>query len=77
MSLDALTPDQARRFQLWRAVTELSQAQADGHLSTEQVELLDGLAESLRTLADRLSELAGLSQELLERSRRTPGDRPA
>ena len=74
MQLDDLTPDQARRFQLWRALTEIERARAAGHVTTEQVALLDDLADNLRTLAGQLGELADRSRELLGLAR--PADLP-
>jgi hypothetical protein len=61
--LDALSPAQVRRFQLWRAMADLSKAQADGRLSPEQVKLLAGLADTLQQLATQLGQLAELGQQ--------------
>jgi hypothetical protein len=61
--LDALTPAQARRFQLWRAMAELAKAQEDGRLSPEQARLLGALADNLQQLATQLHELAALGQQ--------------
>ena len=71
MQLDDLTPDQARRFRLWSALTEIERAGAAGHVTTEQVALLDDLADNLRTLAGQLAELAERSRELLGLARPT------
>jgi hypothetical protein len=75
---DGLTPDQARRFQLWRAVASLAQAQADGKLTVEQARLLESLAETLQRLAAQLNDLAVLGQQYgrlldAERSASIPG----
>ena len=51
-----------RRFELWRAMTELAQAQEDGRLTHEQVRLLEGLADSLQQLAGQLTRLAALGE---------------
>src|SRR5215218_11055633 len=56
--LDGLTPAQARRFQLWRAMADLAKAQEDGRLSPEQARLLGTLADNLRQLSAQLSQLA-------------------
>ena len=72
---DGLTSAQLRRFQLWRAMAGLAQAQADGRLTAEQVRLLESLADSLQQLAGQLSQLAELGQqcvELLDADRETP-----
>jgi hypothetical protein len=61
--LDALTPAQARRFQLWRAMAELARAQEDGRLSPEQARLLEALADNLQQLSTQLQELAALGQQ--------------
>jgi hypothetical protein len=74
--LDGLTPDQLRRFQVWRAMAGLARARAGGKLTAEQVQLLESLAESLQRLAGRLSILAELGQqcvELLDAGRASPG----
>jgi hypothetical protein len=60
---DALSPAQARRFKLWRAMSDLANAQADGRLTPEQVRVLEALAENLQDLAGRLSQLAELGQQ--------------
>jgi hypothetical protein len=60
---DELSPGQARRFRLWRAMADLSHAQADGRLSPEQARLLEVLAASLQALSTRLSQLAVLGQQ--------------
>lgn len=60
---DELTPATLRRFQLWRAMSDLSKAQADGRLSPEQAELLEGLADNLQKLAAHLTELADLGRQ--------------
>jgi hypothetical protein len=61
--LDAWSPAQVRRFQLWRAMADLSRAQADGRLSPEQIRLLGSLAENLQSLAKQLTRLAELGQQ--------------
>jgi hypothetical protein len=63
MVSDELTPAQTRRFQLWRAMTDLAKAQEDGRLTSEQVRLLEGLADSLQKLAGQLTLLANLSEQ--------------
>ena len=73
---DGLTPDQLRRFQLWRAMAGLARAQAGGKLTAEQVGLLESLADSLRQLAGQLSVLAELGQQcvqLLDAGHASPG----
>ena len=60
---DELTPATMRRFQLWRAMTEFSQAQADGRLSSDQAQLLESLADNLQQLATHLSHLADLGRQ--------------
>lgn len=60
---DELTPATMRRFQLWRAMTDLSQAQADGRLAPEQAQLLESLADNLQQLATHLSQLADLGRQ--------------
>jgi hypothetical protein len=60
---DALSPGQARRLRLWRAMADLSRAQADGRLSPDQARLLEELAASLQALSARLSQLAVLGQQ--------------
>ena len=60
---DELTPATTRRFQLWRAMTELSQAQADSHLSSEQAQVLELLADNLQQMATHLSQLADLGRQ--------------
>jgi hypothetical protein len=72
MVSDELTPAQARRFQLWRAMTDLAKAQEDGRLTADQVRLLEGLAESLQQLASQMKHLAALGEQyanLLDASR--------
>ena len=72
---DGLTPSQLRRFQLWRAMSALAQAQADGRLTAEQVRLLESLSDSLQQLAGQLSQLAELGQQcvqLLDAGRASP-----
>ena len=69
MQLDDLTPEQARRFQLWSALTELSRARSDGYLTDEQVTLLETLAGNLQSLAGQLTELADRGREVLRLSR--------
>jgi hypothetical protein len=66
LDLDSLSPDQARRFQLWRAMSDLSKAQADGRLSPEQARLLEALADSLQQLATQLNQLAALGQQYVQ-----------
>ena len=63
---DGLTPAQRRRFQLWRAVSALAQAQADGKLTADQARLLESLADSLQQLAGQLSQLAELGQRCVQ-----------
>lgn len=60
---DQMTPDQLRRYRLWRAMTDLANAQADGRLTEEQTRLLESLAASLQKLASQLSQLAELGQQ--------------
>jgi hypothetical protein len=64
--LDALRPDQARRYQLWRAMADLSRAHEHGQLSPEQVRLLGSLAESLQRLSAQLTQLAELGQQAVQ-----------
>ena len=66
MVSDEMTPAQARRFQLWRAMTDLAKAQEDGRLTPEQVRLLEGLADSLQKLAGQLTLLANLSEQYVK-----------
>jgi hypothetical protein len=78
--LDALTPEQARRFQLWRAMAELAKAQEDGRLSPEQARLLSALADNLQQLSTQLHELAALGQQcaqLLESDRASTASAPS
>jgi hypothetical protein len=78
--LDALTPAQVRRFEFWRAMADLSKAQADGRLSPEQTRLLGALADNLQQLAAQLNQLAALGQQcaqLLESSRALAGAPPS
>ena len=63
MVSDELTPAQARRFQLWRAMTDLAKAQEDGRLTSDQVRLLEGLADSLQQLASQMTRLAELGEQ--------------
>ena len=63
MVSDDLTPAQTRRFQLWRALTDLAKAQEDGRLTPEQVTLLEGLADNLHQLAGQLTQLAQLGEQ--------------
>jgi hypothetical protein len=60
---DLLTPEQARRLTMWRALMDLSRAQADGKLTTEQTRLLESLAESLQRLAAQMTQLADLGKQ--------------
>jgi hypothetical protein len=60
---DELTPATVRRLQLWRAMTDLSKAQADGRLSVEQARLLEALADNLQQLATQLTQLAELGRQ--------------
>jgi hypothetical protein len=74
--LDGLTPAQVRRFQLWRAMSDLAKAQEDGRLGPEQTRLLGALADNLQQLAAQLNQLAALGQQcaqLLESSRAATG----
>ncbi len=74
--LDGLTPPQVRRFQLWRAMADLTKAQEDGRLSPEQTRLLGALADNLQQLATQLNQLAALGQQcaqLLESSHAATG----
>ena len=77
MVSDEMTPAQARRFQLWRAMADLARARADGRLTPEQVWLLEGLADSLQKLAGQLTLLAHLSEQYVtlldDTSRPAPG----
>jgi hypothetical protein len=76
---DEPSPDQRRRFALWRAMASLSQAQATGALSAEQARLLASLADNLKQLAGQMTELAELGRryttmlEAQQRSGATPG----
>lgn len=73
---DGLTAAQLRRFELWRAMSALAQAQADGKLTAEQARLLESLADNLQQLAGQLSQLAELGQQcvqLIDASRAAPG----
>ena len=74
--LDALTPAQVHRFQLWRAMVELSRAQANGQLTQDQVQMLTSLADNLQQLATQLSQLADLGQQAVQLldSGRVPSD---
>jgi hypothetical protein len=77
--LDGLTPTQARRFQLWRAMADLAKAQEDGRLSPEQTRLLGALADNLQQLSAHLSQLAALGQQcaqIVESSRSVTGSPP-
>jgi hypothetical protein len=72
---DLLTPEQARRLTLWRALNDLSRAQVDGRLTPEQARLLESLAESLHQLAAQMTQLAALGKQcadLLEAGQSTP-----
>jgi hypothetical protein len=60
-----LTAEQVRRFQLWRAMTELAKAQADGQLTAEQTRLLESLADNLQQLAGQLRQIAELGQQCI------------
>ena len=76
---DGLSMAQLRRFQLWRSMSTLAKAQADGRLTAEQARLLESLADSLQQLAGQLSLLAELGQQavqLLDASRAAPGAAP-
>jgi hypothetical protein len=64
MVSDELTPAQARRFQLWRAMTDLAKAEEDGRLTVDQVRLLEGLADSLQQLANQMTHLAELGEQV-------------
>ena len=73
---DGLTPAQLRRFELWRAMSALAHAQADGKLTAEQARLLESLADNLQQLAGQLSQLAELGQQcvqLIDAGRAAPG----
>jgi hypothetical protein len=63
---DELTPATLRRLRLWRAMSDLSKAQADGRLSAEQTQLIESLADSLQQLATHLSQLADLGKQYVE-----------
>jgi len=63
MVSDELTPAQTRRFQLWRALTDLAKAQEDGRLTVDQIRLIEGLADSLQQLANQMTHLADLSEQ--------------
>lgn len=69
-----LSPDQARRFRLWCALTELIRAQEAGQLSPDQARLLRELADCLDRLATQLAALADLGQQL---ARLLDADAPA
>ena len=76
---DGLSPELLRRFELWRALAALAQAQADGKLTAEQARLLESLADRLQQLAGQLSQLAELGQRcvnLLDAGRAAPGPAP-
>lgn len=73
---DELSPGQERRFRLWRAMAELSQAQAEGRLSPEQIRLLEALAANLQDLSTRLSQLAALGQQYAQSLEDGPGAAP-
>ncbi len=64
---DELTPATLRRFQLWRAMSDLSNAQADGRLSADQAQLLESLADNLQELAAHLTQLADLGRQYAEK----------
>jgi hypothetical protein len=72
-SPDALSTGQARRLRLWRAMADLSNAQADGRLSPEQARLLEALAANLHALSARLSQLAALGQQYAQVLEAGPG----
>jgi len=63
---DDLTSDRTRRFQLWRAMTDLAAAQSDGKLTDDQARLLESLADSLQRLATQLSQIAELGQQCIQ-----------
>lgn len=63
---DELTPATLRRFKLWRAMSDLAKAQADGRLSSEQAQLLESLADNLQELATHLTQLAELGRQYAE-----------
>ena len=63
---DDLTADRLRRFQLWRAMTDLAAAQTDGRLTEEQARLLESLADTLQQLSTQLSQLAELGQQCIQ-----------
>lgn len=60
---DDLTPAAMHRLHLWRALTDLSKAQEDGRLSTDQARLLEALADNLQQLAGHLTRLADLGKQ--------------
>jgi hypothetical protein len=60
MLQDEMSPAQARRFELWRALNDLARAHDEGRLTPEQVDLFRSLVDSLQQLADQLSLLAEL-----------------
>jgi len=60
-----LTADQARRFRIWRSLTEMTRAQSAGALTDDQIELLRALVGSLQALSWQLSVLGDLHAELV------------
>ncbi|MCC7370773.1 MAG: hypothetical protein IT306_20295 [Chloroflexi bacterium] len=63
---DELTPETMRRFQLWRAISDLAKAQEDGRLSADQARLLESLADTLQRLSAQLSAVADLGRQYLD-----------
>lgn len=63
---DELSPEQRRRYELWRALAGLSKAQAAGGLSAEQALIVEQLADNLRRLAAQMAELSELGRRYVE-----------
>jgi hypothetical protein len=63
---DEPSADQRRRFELWRAMSGLSKAQANGALTADQARLIEGLADTLQRLAAQMTELAQLGHRYVE-----------
>jgi len=63
---DEPSVDQRRRFELWRAMSSLSKAQANGALSADQARVIEGLADNLKRLAAQMTDLAQLGHRYVE-----------
>jgi hypothetical protein len=63
---DEPSADQRRRFEVWRAMSGLSKAQANGALSADQARLIEGLADTLKRLTAQMTELAQLGHSYVE-----------